>query len=77
MKPHAHDFGIDAYADNSDDNNRQAGATFTITAVPRWAEQGHLHDSEQSILLAEVRGAPISASGSGQASVARCMEAEA
>ena len=60
-----------------DDNNRQAGATFTITAMPRWAEQGHLHDSELSILLAEVRGAPISASGSGQASVARCMEAEA
>ena len=49
-----------------DDNNRQAGTTFTITAVPRWAEQGHLHDSEHSILLAEDCGAPISASGSGQ-----------
>ena len=60
-----------------DDNNRQAATTFSITAVPRWAEQGHLHDSEQSILLVEVRGAPISASGSGQASVVRCMEAEA
>jgi hypothetical protein len=60
-----------------DDNNRQAGTTFTITAVPRWAEQGHLFDSEQSVLLVEVRGAPISTSKSGQASVARCLEAEA
>jgi hypothetical protein len=60
-----------------DDNNRQAGTTFTITAVPRWAEQGHLFVSERSVLLVEVRGAPISASGTGQTSALRCMEAEA
>ena len=49
---------------------------FTITAVPRWAEQGHLFDSERSVLLVEVRGAPISASGGSQASALRCLEAE-
>jgi hypothetical protein len=40
-------------------------------------EQGHLCDSEQSILLVKVGGTPIIASGSGQASVAQSMEAEA
>ena len=38
-------------------------------------EPGHLHDSWQSILVVELRGAPICASASS--SNLRCMEAEA
>jgi hypothetical protein len=58
-----------------DDNQRQSSTILTITAVPRWTEQTHLYDSEHSLLVVEVRGAPISAGGQGTAT--RGMDEEA
>ena len=57
------------------DRGATASTGITITAVPDWMEPGHLHDSWQSILVVELRGAPICASASS--SNLRCMEAEA
>ena len=57
------------------DRGTTASTGITITAVPDWMEPGHLHDSWQSILVVELRGALLCASAS--ASNIRCMEAEA
>ena len=57
------------------DGGQTASTIYTITAVPEWVENVHLLDSEHSITVVQIRGAPISARP--KASVIKSLEAEA
>ena len=57
------------------DGGQTASTIYTITAVPDWVENVHLLDSEHSITVMQIRGAPISAGP--KASVIKSLEAEA
>ena len=57
------------------DRGQSASTIYTITAVPDWVENVHLTDSEHSITVVQIRGAPISASP--KASAIKSLEAEA
>ena len=57
------------------DGGRSASTIYTLTAVPDWVKNVHLLDSEHSITVVQIRGAPISAGP--KASVVKSLEAEA
>ena len=57
------------------DGGQSASTIYTLTAVPEWVENVHLLDSEHSITVVQIRGAPISAGP--KASVIKSLEAEA
>ena len=57
------------------DGGTTASTIYTITAVPEWVENVHLLDSEHSITVVQIRGAPISAGP--KASVIKSLEAQA
>ena len=57
------------------DGGTTASTIYTITAVPEWVENVHLLDSEHSLTVVQIRGAPISAGP--KASVIKSLEAEA
>ena len=57
------------------DGGQTALTIYTITAVPDWVENEHLTDSEHSITVVQIRGAPISAGP--KASIIKSLEAEA
>ena len=57
------------------DGGQTASTIFTITAVPDWAEDTHLTDSDYSITVVQIRGAPISAGH--RAAAVKSQEAEA
>ena len=57
------------------DGGQTASTIDTITAVPDWVENAHLTESEHSITVVQIRGAPISAGA--KAVTIKSMEAEA
>ena len=52
-----------------------ASTIYTVTAVPDWVENEHFTDSEHSITVVQIRGAPISAGP--KAATIKSLEAEA
>ena len=57
------------------DGGQTASTIYTITAVPDWVENEHLTDSEHSITVVQIGGAPISAGS--KALIIKSLEAEA